>query len=75
MLLLAKLRQKAKLEIKNSKKRVNFGGFQSPKVRVKQVLNCQIHTISFPLCSQKYRRMNKDGYFISGLQPNLAKSS
>jgi hypothetical protein len=44
-----------------------FGGFQLPKVREKQVLNRQIHTISFPLCSKKYRRMNKDEYFISGL--------
>jgi hypothetical protein len=26
-------------------------GFQSPKVRVKQVLNRQVHTISFPLCT------------------------
>ncbi len=29
----------------------------------------------FLLCSQKYKKMIKDLYFISGLYPDLAKSS
>jgi hypothetical protein len=47
---------------------VIFGGFQSPEVRGTKRKNHQIH-------SQKYRMMIDDLYSISGLYPDLAKSS
>jgi hypothetical protein len=39
------------------------------KVKIARFLYC------FSVCSQKYRRMIKDFYFISGLTPDLATSS
>jgi len=39
------------------------------EVKIARFLYC------FSVCSQKYRRMIKDFYFISGLTPDLATSS
>jgi hypothetical protein len=44
---LAKLPQKEKLEFTNSKKKSDFGGFQSSKVRKKLVKNHQIFVFGF----------------------------
>jgi hypothetical protein len=47
-----------------------FGGFQSPEVRAKKKKVRIARPESFmwfSLCSQTYRRMIKDLYFISGL--------
>ncbi len=74
---LTKFRQKANLNFfKNSKrkrKRIDFGGFQSPQLRTKKRKknykkeNGQIRLFWFSLCSQKYTWMIKDFYFVSVL--------
>jgi hypothetical protein len=45
------------------------GGGGTGEVKIARFLYC------FSVCSQKYRRMIKDFYFIFGLTPDLATSS
>jgi hypothetical protein len=74
---LARFCQKENFKILNLK-RNDFGCFYSPKVREEKnnlILKTPYLYTWFSLSSQKYRKMIKDLYFISGLYPDLAKSS
>jgi hypothetical protein len=54
----------------------DYRGFQLLEVREKiKIKITRFYIFGFFVCSQKYRRMLQDVYFIFGLQKDLVKSS
>ncbi len=63
-LLLARFCQKEKLQIQNSKTNW-FCQFSVDRSEEEKSKKCHIHIFKFSACSQKYKKMIKDLYFIS----------
>jgi hypothetical protein len=58
--------QNAKYKIHNWKTGINFGGFQSPELREKN-MKIAYSYVWFSGCNQTYESMIQDFYFISVL--------
>jgi len=67
LLLLAKLSQREKLKFQKIENEVNLEIFNLQKVRGKNSKNHQVFYKFLKMCSQKYRRMIEDLYFIPDL--------
>jgi hypothetical protein len=70
-----KLRQKVKWKIQKFKNAVILEDFKSQKWGEKLVKDCQISKLDFQCVAMSIDSCLKKLYFISGLQPDLAKYS